>query len=81
MRLFAKFALHEKCPNTELFLVRIQSKCGKIRTRKNSVSGHFSRSVETDRLRFHLWKKFLYSKINFRTLHDRVVVHCEMPCL
>ena len=36
--------LREKCPNTELFLVRIysvslriQSKCGKIRTRKSST--------------------------------------------
>ena len=44
----------EKCPNTEFFLVRIfphlnwirrdtfQSECGEMRTRKNSVSGHFS---------------------------------------
>ena len=49
------YALHEKCPNTELFLVRIfhirtkygeilQSECGKIRTRNNSVFGHLSRS-------------------------------------
>ena len=47
--------LREKCPNAEFFLVRIfphsvvslriQSECGKIRTRKNSESGHFSRSV------------------------------------
>ena len=36
--------LCEICPNTEFFLVRIQSDCGKIRTRKNSVFGHFSRS-------------------------------------
>ena len=35
-------ALREMCPNTELFLVRIQSECEKIRTRKNSVFGHFS---------------------------------------
>ena len=49
--------LREKCPNT-FFLVRIfripteygeislriQSKCGKIRIRKNSVFGGFSRS-------------------------------------
>ena len=47
--------LCETCPNTEFFLVRIfphsdryfvslriQSKCGKIRTIKNSVFGHFS---------------------------------------
>ena len=41
-------SLREKCPNTEFFLVRIfriQSKCGKIRISKNSLSGHFSRSV------------------------------------
>ena len=37
--------LREKCPNTELFLVRIQSEYRKIRTRNNSVFGHFSRSV------------------------------------
>ena len=39
-------ALHEKCPNTEFFLVRTQSEYGKIRTRKNAVIGHFSRSAE-----------------------------------
>ena len=39
------FALREKCPHTEFFLVRIQSECGKIQTRKNSVFGHFSRNV------------------------------------
>ena len=53
--------LRERCPNTELFLVRIflyldwirrftvnlriQSEYRKIRTRNNSVFGHFSRSV------------------------------------
>ena len=37
---------HEKCPDTELFLVRIQSEYRKIRTRNNSVFGHFSRSEE-----------------------------------
>ena len=31
--------------NTERLSLRIQSKCGKIRNRKNSVFGHFSRSV------------------------------------
>ena len=29
-----------ECPNTEFFLVRIQSKYGKIRFRNNSVFGH-----------------------------------------
>ena len=38
--------------NTERYEVslRIQSECGKIRTRKNSVSGHFSRSMLHDKL-------------------------------
>ena len=36
--------LREICPNTEFFLVRIQSKCGKIRSKKSFVFGHFSRS-------------------------------------
>ena len=56
---YVGFSLRKKCPNTEFFLVRIfshsgwiririeylriQSECGKIRTRKNSVFGHFSR--------------------------------------
>ena len=56
-----RVALREMCPNTEFFLVciflhltwirgdteylRIQSEFGKIRTRKNSISGYFSRSV------------------------------------
>ena len=31
-------------PNTEFFMVRIQSECKKMRTRKNSVFGLFSRS-------------------------------------
>ena len=50
-----KQPLREKCPNTEFFLVRIfpysysvnlriHSEYGKIRTRKNSVFGHFSES-------------------------------------
>ena len=37
-------SLREKCPDTELFLVRIQSEYRKIRTRNNSVFGHSSRS-------------------------------------
>ena len=35
----------KKCPNTELFLVRIHFECGKIRTSNNSVFGHFSPSA------------------------------------
>ena len=46
---YLRWTLREKCPNTELFLVRyyfvnlrIQSEYKKIRTRNNSVFGHFS---------------------------------------
>ena len=35
----------EKFPNTEFFLVRFQPEYRKIRLRKNSVLGQFSRSV------------------------------------
>ena len=41
---YKSYALREKCPYTEFFLVRIQSECGKMRTRKNSVFGHTSHS-------------------------------------
>ena len=37
--------LREKCPNTVFFMVRVQSKYRKIRTRKTSVFGHFPRSA------------------------------------
>ena len=42
-----KLPLREKCPNTELSLVRIfiQSEYEKARTRKNSVFWHFSRRI------------------------------------
>ena len=39
--------LRKKCPNTEFFLVHIQSEYGKILTRKNSVFGHFSHSANS----------------------------------
>ena len=36
-------ALYEKCPITEFFLIRIQSKCGKIRPRKKlCIWTHFT---------------------------------------
>ena len=39
--------------DTEIYVVnRIQSECWKIRTRKNSSSGHFSRS---DTIHYHLY--------------------------
>ena len=43
--------LRKKCPNMQFFLVRIflysdiQSEYRKIRTRRNSVFGHFSRGA------------------------------------
>ena len=51
--------LREKCLNTEFFQVRIfprsnwirrgiQSECEKIRSRKSSVFGHFSRSIKVN---------------------------------
>ena len=40
-----KLSLREKCPNTEVLLVRIFLYSDWIRTRKYSVFGHFSRSV------------------------------------
>ena len=42
---FLYVSLPEKCPNTELFLVHIFLYSNWIRTRNNSVFGHFSRSV------------------------------------
>ena len=50
---FSRNTLREKCPNTELFEVHIQSKCGEIRTRKNSVFGHISHSdMNTNYLKY-----------------------------
>ena len=50
-------SLRKKCSNTELFLVRIQSECGKIRARKNSVFGHFSRSGRFSKISLFLQKE------------------------
>ena len=41
------FPLLEKCPNMEYFLVCILYKYRKIQTTKNSVFGHFFRSVQS----------------------------------
>ena len=50
-------SLRKKCSNTELFLVRIQSECGKIRTRKNSLFGRFSRSGRFSKISLFLQKE------------------------
>ena len=60
-------SLREKYPGMKFFLVRIfrswteyreirsiESECGKIRTRKNPVSGNFSRSILYYNLQFRL---------------------------
>ena len=47
----------EKCPNTELLLVcifSIRTEYREVRTRNNSVSGQFSRSVGARRTRSRL---------------------------
>ena len=45
---FSRFTLHEKCPNTDFFW----SEYGKMRTRKNSIYGHFYRSVRLKKKQF-----------------------------
>ena len=48
MNKIMKTALRKQCPNTEIFPVGIfvyWTEYRKIRTRKNSIFGHFSRSV------------------------------------
>ena len=44
---WVKVSLREKCPNTEFFLVRMPENMDQ----KNSVFGHFSRSV-------HIWVSY-----------------------
>ena len=74
-------ALRETCPNTEFFLVRIfpcldwirrflliQSKYGKIRTRKNSVFRYFLRSG--DICNYISLKRFLYNQNNLLSMHS-----------
>ena len=74
---FQLLTLLEKYPNTEFFLVRIFPHSDGIRTRKNSVFGHFSRSVcyvqciSNDLqvlviLLYHLYNGGTYLKIKFR---------------
>ena len=49
---FLVFVQHkQKHQTTEFFLVRIQYECVKMRTRKKSVLGHFSRSVRIRQLK------------------------------
>ena len=45
---FLLLTLREKCPNTELFLVRIFRARAEYRAKKNSVLGHFSHGAKED---------------------------------
>ena len=45
--------------------LRIQSECGKIRTRKNSVFGYFSQNSDCNLLREYFWNSFLQELRNF----------------
>ena len=77
-------SLHERCPNTQIHGVnlRIQSKYRKIRTRNNSVFGHFSRSVKNRLLadfKSKLLEKFKSLDCEkFRTLLKHVGDHLSV---
>ena len=60
--------------NTERLSLRIQSKCGKIRNRKNSVFGHFSRSVR----KYYHDTGFLRLVISRGQNHDSVLIRKNM---
>ena len=47
---------------------RIQCECGKIRTRKNPVFGHFSRSDLSSKITFYLNKSTIRSCMEYRCL-------------
>ena len=74
-------SLRKKCPNTELFLGRIQSEYRKIRTRNNSVSGRFSRGVRPCFFfEFPLSIEF-YKKIYREIKVTNVIWKCSSNCL
>ena len=88
MRRLSRLTLREKCPNTEFSLVRIfphsdwirrygislriQSECGKLRTRKNSVFGHSPHSVS----RLTRWQEKKIKSIRRLSTCLRIVSHC-----
>ena len=83
-------SLRGKCPNTEFFLVRIflysdwirrenlriQAEYWKIRTRKNSVFGHFSRSASVMKqlISFHI-TLFIYFFITVKTTWEQTLAY------
>ena len=66
----SNFAWCETFPNTELFLVRIQSEYRKIRTRNNSAFGHFSRVKMSS---FSLKSKFLKGDVSNYDNHPSII--------
>ena len=69
LKLAQDISLREKCPNAELFVVRIQSEYRKIRTRNNSVFGHFSRSVSNSKIYCVSISWYLRLRANIFMLH------------
>ena len=89
--LYFTFSLREKCTNTKYFLVcifpysdvkgvnlLIQSEYGNIRTRKNSVSEHFSRSVSVV-LFFFISLKIPRSKLKHKITMAYEVIPYLLP--
>ena len=74
--------LGEKCLNTEFFLVRILFSCirteyRKIRTRKNFVFGHFSRSGYFPCLNTSSWDRKRSTILNFSLyIIIKGMLHC-----
>ena len=72
--------------NTERYFVslHIQPECGKIRTRKNSVFGHFSRSVDNI-LSIRLGEKpksILFAiKSRHKKDNEEIKQHSKLSCL
>ena len=56
-------SLREKCPNTEYFLFRFLLYSDWIRTRKNSVLGHFSRSACVN---LSYWQNYIFLSFSRR---------------
>ena len=76
--------LRKKCPNTELFLVLIFLYSVQIRTRNNSLFGHFSRTEPLTSLdfKFGFVNIFQIMKISFQKCVNRIFVEvCNLENL
>ena len=73
------YSLRKKCPNTEFFLLRIQSKYRKLGTRKNFVLGHFSRSDSVGVHYLTIKIRNAYRSLPYISDHkffSRLLLHC-----